>query len=186
MIALATLVRRRATAALSDTNGTSLVEFALVLPVLIALYLASYQLGDAISCNRKITIATRAAADLVSQNLTGTTSAAEVDGDLNATTMVLAPYAPSLAIVRISEVATDNFGVTTIQWSRALNATAYVKGSVATIPTAMKIPGTYFLFAEVTYAYAPAANFGFVNSMKLYDSIYMLPRNSTSITCPDC
>lgn len=167
-------------------RGTSLVEFALVLPTLILLYLGSYQIEDIVACNRKVTIATRAAADLISQNLTGTVVAANIDGDLYAATLTLAPYTSTNAIVRLTEVATDNNGNTTVQWSRGYNATGYTKGAAATIPTAMKIPGTYFLFSEVTYNYAPAANFGLVNSMGLYDSLYMLPRNSTSITCSDC
>lgn len=184
---LAARVARILPGALSDKRGVSLVEFALVLPVLITLYLGSFQLEDAISCNRKITIATRAVADLVSQNQTGSTSAAEVDGDLYAATMVLAPYSSTAAVIRVTEVATDLTGKTTVQWSRGLNGTGYTIGStVTTIPTAMKIPGSYFLFAEVTYSYVPGVNFGFVNAMKLYDSIYMLPRNTTSITCSDC
>lgn len=169
-----------------DRRGTSLVEFALVLPAMVVLYLGSYQVEDAIACNRKVTIATRAAADLVSQNLTGATSASAVDGDLYAATLVLAPYAPTAAVIRVTEVTTDNNYKTTVVWSRGYNATGYTAGSLASIPTAMKIPGTYFLFAEVTYSYQPAANFGFVNSMSLYDSLYMLPRNSSNITCSDC
>ena len=167
-------------------RAVSLVEFAMILPVAITMYLGSYQIGDAITCNRRITIATRAVADLVAQNATGTTTASELDGDLSAVNLVLAPYSPTQAIVRITEVATDSLGRTTVQWSRATNAKPYVKGSVATIPLTMRIPGTYFLFSEVTYAYTPAANFGFVNSMKLYDSLYMIPRNATSISCSDC
>ena len=170
----------------ADQSGTSLIEFALVLPAIVVLYLGSYQVEDAIACNRKVTIATRSVADLVSQNLTGATSASAVDGDLYAATLVLAPYASSSAVMRVTEVTTDNNLKTTVVWSRGYNASGYTAGSVATIPAAMKIPGTYFLFAEVSYAYRPAANFGFVNSMNLYDSLYMLPRNSANITCADC
>ena len=169
-----------------DARGTALIEFAMVLPVVIVLYLGGYQVEDAIACNRKVTIATRAAADLVAQNVSGTTTTTEIDGDLAAAAQVLAPYAASSAIIRVTEVGTDNNFKTTVQWSRAVNATAYTKGATAVVPPGMQIPGTYFLFAEVTYAYTPAANFGFVNSMKLYDSIYMIPRNSTSITCTGC
>lgn len=164
----------------------SLVEFALVLPILITLYLGSYQLGDAISCNRKVTIATRAAADLVSQNLNGTTSASDVNGDLYAASLVLAPYSSSAAMIRISEVDVDNNYNATILWSRGLNTSGYTPGSTANIPNAMRIGNAHFIFAEVTYSYVPAANFGITNAMKFYDSIMIMPRNSNNVTCPDC
>nr|WP_277924505.1 TadE/TadG family type IV pilus assembly protein [Sphingomonas sp. CROZ-RG-20F-R02-07] len=170
----------------TDTRGLALIEFAIVLPILLTLYLGGFQLGDGIACSRKITIATRAIADLIAQNQSGSTTASEVDSNLSAATQVLAPYAASNAVIRITEVGTDYNLKTTVQWSRAANGAAYKPGAVATIPLAMRIPGTYFLFAETSYAYTPSVNFGFVNAMNLSDSLYMLPRNSNSITCTDC
>lgn len=170
----------------NDSRGMALVEFAVVLPVLLTLYMGGFQLGDGIACNRKVTIATRAIADLIAQNQSGTTTKAELDSNLSAATQVLTPYAASNALIRVTEVATDINLNTTVQWSRAANGAAYAKGAAVTIPTAMKLPGTYFLFAEVSYAYTPAANFGFINAMTLKDSLYMLPRNSNKIDCSDC
>jgi hypothetical protein len=38
----------------------------------------------------------------------------------------------------------------------------------------------------VTYAYQPPTNFGFIGPIKLGDSLIMLPRNSSAVTCVDC
>lgn len=51
----------RFVAALRDRRGVAMVEFALILPVMLVLYLGGAQLQDGIACNRKVTIATRAA-----------------------------------------------------------------------------------------------------------------------------
>ena len=178
--------RRRARALAGDRRGVALIEFAIALPVLLILYLGSFEVEDGIACNRKVTIATRAVADLLSQNQGGSTSAAEVDGDLSAATKVLAPYPATNSVMRITEVATDNNFQTTVQWSRASDGSAYKQGSIATIPIAMRIPGTYFLYSEVTYAWTPNTGSGFMSPMTLRDSLYMLPRNSNKIDCPDC
>ena len=170
----------------ADTSGLALIEFAMVLPVLMILYLAGFQLGDGIACSRKVTIATRAVADLVAQNLSGTTSAVEVQGSLAAASQILAPYDTSNAVVRITEVATDASRRTTVQWSRASDASAYRRGDPVVIPDAMRIQGTYLLYAEVRYAYRPLTRFGFLDSLDLKDSLYMLPRNSSRIDCADC
>lgn len=169
-----------------DRRGTVLVEFAVILPVVLVLWLGSLQVEDAIACNRKVTIATRAIADLVAQNVSGTVAASDLDSNLAASTQVLAPYAAGAAGIRITEVSTDNNYRTTVQWSRGYNVAAAVPGQVVTIPAAMRVPGAYFLFAEVTYAYRPPMNFGFVGPLKLGDSLYMLPRNSNKIDCTGC
>ncbi|MCP3735143.1 pilus assembly protein [Sphingomonas sp. RP10(2022)] len=171
---------------IADEKGLALVEFALVLPFMLILYLGSVQLQDGISCNRKVTIATRALADLIAQNTTGSLTKAEIDSSLAAIPQVMRPYSATPAVFRVTQVGTDLTLKTTVQWSRARNGTAYATGSVVNIPAAMKIPGTYFLLAEVNYAYKPPSNFGFIGALALRDSLYMLPRNSNKIDCTDC
>ncbi|WP_230481078.1 TadE/TadG family type IV pilus assembly protein [Sphingomonas sp. Leaf21] len=168
-----------------DTRGVAMVEFALLLPVMLVLYLGGVQLQDGIACNRKVTIAARAAGDLIAQNTTGKISASEVDDNLQVATQVLLPYAASNATVRVTEVGTMN-NVSTVMWSRGLNTAANKRGSVVTLPAAMRINGTYFLLAEVTYAYTPPSAFGAIGPLMLKDSIYMIPRNSDQIDCSDC
>ncbi|NDU79348.1 pilus assembly protein, partial [Actinomadura sp. DSM 109109] len=53
-----------------DERGIALVEFALSVPLLLLMFIGSYQLTDAISAYRKVTTATRAIADLSSQYTT--------------------------------------------------------------------------------------------------------------------
>lgn len=170
----------------ADARGLALVEFATVLPVLLVLYLGGFQLSDGIACSRKVTITTRAMADLVAQNVSGTTSAAEVDNDLAAATQVMAPYPAADAMIRVSEVGTNASGVTTVQWSRAINGGALLKNATITIPTNFRIPGSYFLLAEVSYGYKPPVSYQFIGNLTLSDSIYMLPRNTNKIDCSDC
>lgn len=170
----------------ANRSGTALIEFALVLPVALTLYYGTLQLQDAIACNRKVTIATRALADLVAQNLTGDTTAAAVDSVLGASTQVLAPYPAAPATMRVTQVMTDASNRTFVQWSRARGGLSLAKGTQVTIPAQMRIPGTYFLLSEVTYGYTPPVFFGELAAVRLADSLYMLPRNSTKIDCGDC
>lgn len=162
------------------------MEFALILPIAITLYLGAVQLQDGIACNRKVTITARSTADLIAQSVTGTTTASEIDSNLAAATAVMTPYPQSRTTIRVTEVSTDALLRTTVQWSRSTAATAYPKGQIVTIPTGMRIPGTYFLYAEVTYAYKPAVVYSFIGPLTLRDSIYMLPRNASRIDCNDC
>lgn len=169
-----------------DTRGLALIEFALVLPILLILYLGSVQLQDGIACNRKVTIATRATADLIAQNATGTTSAREVDNSLAAATQVMAPYPGSRAVIRLTQVTVNSRSQALVDWSRARGGQADPKGTAIAIPAQMRVPGISFLFARVNYGYRPPTNFGFIGPINLGDTLIMLPRNSSTIICADC
>lgn len=186
MIARTLAFRHLPRAVACDARGLALIEFALILPILLVLYLGSVQLQDGISCNRKVTIATREVADLIAQNAAGTTTQREIDNSLAAATQVMAPYSATRAMIRLTHVTIDNGSQARVDWSRALGGTADVKGSVMTIPSQMRVRGVSFLIARVTYAYQPPTNFGFIGPIKLGDSLIMLPRNSSAISCVDC
>jgi Flp pilus assembly protein TadG len=176
----------RLRAMMRDVEGAALIEFAIVLPVTLTLYYGSIQLQDGFACSRKVTIATRAVADLAAQNLTGETNIAEIDSALAASTLVLAPFKASPASIRLSEVTTNPGLITKVVWSRARNGTAYKKNEKVDIPIEMKVPGTYFLLAEVSYEYQPPAFLGDLEPITFRDQLYMLPRNSDRIDCTDC
>ena len=168
-----------------ERSGLALIEFALVVPVLLVLYLAGYQVSDVISCNRKVTIATRAVADLVSQY--AIMSPSQLDQILAATTQVMSPYPTNSALIRVSQVTPDPVGQgATVKWSRAINGAKRVKGSSYTMPANMPTSGLTYILAEVNYAYVPAVNFGFMSSKGLSETIFMVPRVSSTIDCDDC
>lgn len=163
-----------------DQRGVSLVEFALTAPFLILLYLGTYQVNDAVACNRKVTITARTVADLTSQ-YANVTSASEAT-ILNASAQVMAPYDTAKATIIVSELYTDTNGVTKIVWSQATGTTTpHTIGATFTANPNLVTNGTYSIVAEVTYAYVPAISFGVVGPLSLGDTIYMRPRISTSV-----
>lgn len=169
-----------------DGRGVAMVEFALTLPVILLLYLGGVQLQDGIACNRKVTIAARAAVDMVSQNMTGTTTMADIAGDLTAATQVLLPFTADRAGIRVTQFYVDNNLNATVQWSQGLNTGRRAPGSALTVPSSLKVRNTYLLMAEVTYAYSPPTSFGTIGDLTLSDTIYMVPRNTDQIKCSDC
>ncbi|MGE7206924.1 TadE/TadG family type IV pilus assembly protein [Sphingomonas sp. NPDC019816] len=171
---------------IGDTRGVALVEFAIILPVMLLLYLGGVQLQDAMACKRKVTIMARGAADLIAQNTSGTMSSAEIGANLEAATQVMQPYAAAGAQIRVSEIWTDSRRRTWILWSQGRNTSKFARGTRVIVPSAMAIPGTTFLVAQVSYPYRPAIAFGTIGPMTLGDILWMVPRNTDQIDCPDC
>jgi Flp pilus assembly protein TadG len=162
-----------------DERGLAFVEFACVLPVLLLMYLAGYQLSDALSCNRKVTITARAVADLTTQN--ATLSQTQINTILSASTQIMAPYKASNALVRVTEFTTDANGNTTVYWSHDSSGGGRTPGSSFILPPNIKVASTFIVLSEVTYSYKPAVTFGIVGPMTLSDKIYMNPRVSKSV-----
>lgn len=164
-----------------DCQGLALVEFALTAPFLILLYLGTYQVNDAVGCNRKVTITARSVADLTSQFATVTpASEAEI---LNAATQVMAPYDTSKATIIVSQLYTNTSGVTKIVWSQASGSvTPHTAGATFIANPKLVSNDTYSIVAEVTYAYVPAVSFGVVGPINLGETIYMRPRISAAVT----
>ena len=161
------------------TDGAALVEFAIILPVMISLYLGGYQLCDAISAQRKVTTATRAITDLTTQY--SSVSNTDLDTVLNAASQIMAPYKTSNARLVVSSVVIDNNGAAKIAWSRGRNATPLTVGSSFTVPAPIKQNGTSLIVANVSYSYVPIAASNLIGRIEMRDQIMMAPRGSSSI-----
>ncbi len=138
-----------------DAGGAVAVEFAVCLPVLLTMYMGSFVVTDMVSCNRKVTIATRALADLASHNLSPTAVQQNPSGSsavayLSAGALVVTPYnmakaTETVALLRVCD-ATHAYVVWRQTMTQSSNGTVLTSPitvgvsaatSVVAIPTAM-------------------------------------------------
>jgi Flp pilus assembly protein TadG len=163
-----------------DEQGVSAVEFAMLLPLMLTMYLGTVEISQGISADRKVTLTTRSVADLVSQ--VSSINNADMSNSLNAAATVMAPFSSSNLKVVVSSVTIDSTGKATVAWSDTLNGTARAKGSTVTLPTALNIANSSLIFSEVQYAYTPTIGYLISGTLTLKDQIYMRPRLSDSVT----
>ncbi len=71
---LAVRARRPLRRLLRDERGVSAVEFAMLLPLMITLYLGGVEVSQGIAVDRKVTLVARSLGDLVAQSTTVTNS----------------------------------------------------------------------------------------------------------------
>jgi Flp pilus assembly protein TadG len=175
-------LRRRFGGFADDRRGVSAVEFALILPLMVSLYLGAVELSQGIGADRKVTLTARTIADLVSQ--VSSVAPSDITNSLNASSAVMAPFPVSNLKVTVSSVAIDANSKVTVSWSCTLNGTARSKGSTVTLPSALIVPSTSLIFSEVQYAYKPVIGYVISGTLNLKDQIYMRPRLSDSVTGP--
>lgn len=162
-----------------DRRGIAAVEFAFVLPFLVVLFIGGYQISDAISAFRKVTVATKTVADLTSQYTSVTNN--DLDQILAASQQVMAPYKVSNAQITVSQVSIDNNGVAKISWSRGLNTAAMTVGTDFAVPATIKQNNTSLIVAEITYSYVPVVASSMFGTIPMRDNIIMSPRASSTV-----
>jgi Flp pilus assembly protein TadG len=84
-----------------DREAVAAIEFALVLPFMLALYIGGVELGDGLAVQFKSTLAARTVADLASQYVS--IDNATMSNILGAASSVVTPYSASGMVVAVSE-----------------------------------------------------------------------------------
>ena len=164
----------------SDERGVSAVEFAMLLPLMLTLYLGAVEISQGVAADRKVTLTSRTVADLVSQ--VSSINNADMTNSLNAAAAVMAPFGASNLKVTVSSVTIDAQGKATIAWSDTLNGTARSVGATVTLPTALAVANTSLIWSEAQYSYTPTIGYIISGTLTLKDQIYMRPRLSDSVT----
>ena len=166
-----------------DRRGVSAVEFALLAPLMIGLYLGCAEISDGVAADRKVSLISATLANLTSQVSTITTS--EMTNILDASTAIVAPYAASKLKMSVTCLNINSNGQATVKWSVTRNGT--VKSGVMAIPAALAVPNSQLVYAEAAYAYTPTVGYTITGTLTLSDQMYMAPRQSAptygSTTC---
>jgi Flp pilus assembly protein TadG len=174
---LASLWPRRFVA---DRRGTSAIEFAVLLPLMLVMYFGSIQITDAISADRQVTLVASTVAELTSQCTS--VSSSDISNILGASTAVFAPFSANNAVVTLSSVNIDGNGNATISWSQSSPIGSQRSGNVTNlIPQGLLIANTSVIWGEATYNYKPVIGWVITGTLQMYDQIFLRPRQSTAV-----
>lgn len=168
-----------------DNEAVAAVEFALIAPFLLMLYLGSMEAAVLFSVDRRVNSISATIGDLVSQwdPSDKKLKTATLTDYLNASTGILSPYSTSgLAIVVSLVKVNKTTGVTSVLWSRT-NANGVAKtedqpypGLTADLEINKVARGGCIIAAEVTYPYVPLLGQVFPNAIRLGHTNYFMPR----------
>jgi Flp pilus assembly protein TadG len=183
-----------------DRRGIAAVEFAIIVPLLLAMYFVTLEAGQGLETNKKLGRVASIVADLVTQE------SAVVQDDLNAIlqigSAILQPYGrskPSIYITGI-QLNGDNPPKATIKWRRSLinGATGKVDPSPEPVmPSSLKIANSFLVRVYVALDYKPViawsatdkSGVGFTSpftGLKMDETYYLRARNGPTVECSNC
>lgn len=168
----------------SDQHGVAMIEFALVLPLLLLLYLSSVELTNALACQRKLSATSRFVADTVSQSVV--IEAAQLNDIINTAQVIMAPYSLDGFALKVSALQTGLNGSTTIVWSRALHTSSAARDTTTNLPVNLAERGRFLIRVETFYDFPKISPLSLPVPIHLHDELFMAPRQSRTILCEDC
>ena len=135
---------------LGDRRGSAAVEFAFIVPIVLALYFGMVEATQALLANRRASAATTAIGDLVTQQAQVTRN--EVNGIFNASTAIMKPFPTDRLAIRVISFEIDASGTPKQQWTLD-NGRPMGAIDPNSIPISMRTPNTAVLRAETRYEY---------------------------------
>jgi Flp pilus assembly protein TadG len=159
-------------------SGAVLVEFAIVLPILIVLFLGLAEFTEAFSVNRKLAGTAGAVADLVAQEPSVDEAYLADVSSLSQELMKPHDTGP-LQLVIVSVVADSNNN-TTVDWSYPSGA--YAAGGAYVLPdNTLTTPNSSLIIAEASYDFTPTIGH-FLGTFEMTEAAYFRPRLAQKVT----
>jgi Flp pilus assembly protein TadG len=185
---------------LMDIRGVAAVEFALVVPLMITMYLGTMEMSAGIAVNRKVSRVASTVADLVTQQQTVTKD--DLLDIMEIGEAVLFPYQlhkPDIVVVGIDVDSSYPQGGKVV-WSRRYDKGTYKNGWTVGddtwVPTDLRIDGTFLVRVSTDLDYQPVVAWligdtvgtikNGVGVIEMEETYFLRPRLGGSVTCTDC
>ncbi|MBV5266828.1 TadE/TadG family type IV pilus assembly protein [Pinisolibacter aquiterrae] len=171
---------------LRDRRAVAAVEFALLLPLMVTLFIGGNEISQALGIYRKVGHTSATLGDLVAQS--GTLTIQQMNDIIAASVSVMTPYDSTGAKMIISAVKYTTSGGYKVCWSKAQNDTGWTIGSSppVTIPTGLVTDGQQVVVTQVKYSYTSAfstimKDIWGTGAITLKDVSYFRPRTSATV-----
>ncbi len=167
-----------------DKRGMAAIEFAMIVPIMLALFIGSIEFSQAITVDRRITQIASSTADLVAREKTITD--AQLVNVTDIAKVLMQPYSTSPLRITLTSVGA-NIAVATrtgVCWSYNFQggAATYAPGQAYTLPAGIVDAGGSVVVAEVSYNYTPLIfSYYMPGITTLKDKFYLKPRVSAQI-----
>ena len=169
-----------------DRRGVSAIEFALIVPALILLYVGTVEISNALTVYRRTAQVAATAADLTAQVRDVTKD--DIKDIQAAASSILTPYSTDPLKIVLSSVVADDKNNGKVDWSCASKGGARANNSSYNVPAGLTEPDSSVIVAEIKYTFTPLVGLTTIfspGSFEIARTFYTRPRRSMKVTKTD-
>lgn len=157
-------------------RGVSLIEFALILPLLVLMFIGLIEFAEAFTVSRKLASTVNTVSDLVAQEASVTTT--DLDNITLIADEIMKPYGTAPMNLVIVSVVADAANDATVAWSYP---PVYAIGAPYALPqNSLTDPNSSVIIAEATYDFTPTVT-RFIGAVALRQRAFFRPRIAPSV-----
>jgi Flp pilus assembly protein TadG len=176
-----------------DCRGVGAIEFAIIVPVLLLLYLGAAQTTVALSFAKRASRSAGTIADIVTQQAPSPGINKAFLATMPAVAAVtFSPFGTTGLILKVTGISIDAASKATVAWSWAQDGSKpYVVNSAVTVPTDLTTASSFLVRTELNIPYT-VSTFGSdflpagTNTINIQRQYFYRQRQGTSIPCTDC
>ena len=170
---------------LHDRSGVAAIEFALVFPVMLLLFIGSFETTNLVLASMKLEASAETAADLVAQTKVNTVlQSTDFTNITNAAKQVLTPLPTSGTKVQVAYASvTYSTGAAVIDWHVEVNSapaitTANIPNSASLANLGSQTSGSTdsVIIVRLTYNYSSPISYVLASSYTMTESAFNRPR----------
>lgn len=185
------LARLRPQRLLGHEGGIAAVEFSLILPIMLVLWIGGVEVTGALSVDRRLNNLASSMGDLVARDKEVTW--AEIDDIFELAEAAMFPYPSTGMYLRITAVDMDGGGTGTVAWTRSAGSppsgvTSYTvnQNMNSVVPADLRTPSSQIIMSEAYQSYTPTVGYVLTGSVDLTDRMFFVPRLITYVAlCED-
>jgi Flp pilus assembly protein TadG len=172
-----------------DRQGVGAIEFAILFPILVMLYVGAFEITIGLSISKRAARSSAAIADVVTQQQT--VNKAWLDDMPSVASAVFAPYGTDGLTVKITGIAIDATANPTVKWSwQQGKAAPYAANSAVTVPPDLKKASTFLVRTELSLPYklflfAPNLMPN-QSTLTISRTYFYRQRQGDNVLCSDC
>lgn len=174
---------------LRNSRGAALVEFAFILPILLLLFLGTFEATRVVRTMMKVSNAAQAYANLIASPMAAALSTSDLTNNCNGAKLVLTPFDGTVFSAAVASLSSGDGATWTQVWHDTTHCGAGV-GSISGTSLASGITptstGDVVIVVKAQYSYTSPVTFVLPGSRTLSSTAFSRPRSNTTVTCASC
>jgi len=167
----------------ANRKGIASIEFAVILPMMVLIFMASFELSHALTINRRVHQVAGVTADVVARTTSFTTS--ELDTMIQSIDVIVEPYSNEPLSLSATHVVVDtnnpNNAIVCWSYSNKPGVAIPTQGSIYTLPDGLARGGEGLVIVEGEYIYQPALSIFLQQDIPFRERLFLTTRNSQNI-----